>query len=118
MDGLRVARLAKNLSILEVSRLLNIDKALLSKFESGQRNPTREQILALCECYGIENRELLILWLKEKILRLLPHEPFAIEALQAALYELQPEQSTAVPQQFEKLLAEMESLKSLFNKPG
>lgn len=107
---LREAREKKGLKVREVARMLNIDVALISKFESGQRNPTRNQILQLAELLEIDRDTILILWLKEKILRELSDEPLAIKALKAAESELQTEKDDPL----QKLLNEMDALKQKF----
>jgi transcriptional regulator with XRE-family HTH domain len=44
---LKISREKKGLLIRELAQQLGIDQALVSKFESGNRKPTREQILKL-----------------------------------------------------------------------
>ena len=44
---LKNAREQKGLKTREVAQLLGIDQALISKFESGSRKPTREQVIKL-----------------------------------------------------------------------
>ena len=44
---LKNAREQKNLKTREVAQILGIDQALISKFESGTRKPTREQVAKL-----------------------------------------------------------------------
>ena len=42
---LKNARELKGLKTREVAQLLGIDQALISKFESGTRKPTRDQVI-------------------------------------------------------------------------
>ena len=42
---LKNAREKKNLKTREVAQLIGIDQALISKFESGSRKPTKDQII-------------------------------------------------------------------------
>lgn len=109
---LKNARETKGLKVREVSEKLQIDQALISKFESGQRNPTRKQVVQLAELLDINPEEILILWLKEKILREMDGEELALKALKAAEAELQPQTPKADPLQ--KLLDEMDALKQKF----
>ena len=44
---LREAREKKGLKTREVAQLLGIDQALISKFESGSRKPTKDQVIKL-----------------------------------------------------------------------
>ncbi|MFT3795977.1 helix-turn-helix domain-containing protein [Flavobacterium sp.] len=109
---LRNAREQKGLKVREVAEKLQIDQALISKFESGQRNPTRKQVLQLAELLDINREQILTIWLKEKILRELEGEEFAVHALKAAEAELHPQTPKADPLQ--KLLDEMDALKQKF----
>lgn len=114
---LKNAREAKGIKTRELANLAGIDQALISKFESGTRNPTKPQLVRLAEILQIELEPLLILWLKEKILREIANEPLGIQALKAAELEIAPQSETnpEIPQQFSKLLEEMESLKSMLS---
>jgi transcriptional regulator with XRE-family HTH domain len=108
---LRNARENKGLGTREVAKLLKIDAALVSKFESGQRNPTKNQLRQFAELYDINLEELTLLWLKEKIIRTIDGEPLAVKALQAAQNELQPN-SQPPAAAIEALFEEMDVLKS------
>jgi transcriptional regulator with XRE-family HTH domain len=48
-----------------VAQLLGIDQALISKFESGTRKPTREQVVKLATL-DIDLETIMVAWLKEK----------------------------------------------------
>lgn len=109
---LRNAREQKGFKVREVAEKLQIDQALIIKFESGQRYPTRKQVLQLAELLDINREQILTLWLKEKILRELEGEEFALNALKAAEAKLQPQTPKSDPLQ--KLLDEMDALKQKF----
>lgn len=116
---LKKGRESQGLSIAAASRSSKIDTALLSKFESGNRMPTNSQIFLLAELYKIDAKELEIAWLKQKILQLVDKSDVAIEALQAVLTDMGAQnssQSLATPS-IEKLMAEMEALKSILTSP-
>jgi transcriptional regulator with XRE-family HTH domain len=49
-----------------VAQLLGIDQALISKFESGTRKPTREQVVKLITLLDIDLETIMVAWLKEK----------------------------------------------------
>lgn len=78
---LKNAREQKGLKTREVAQLLSIDQALISKFESGTRKPTKEQISKLSQLLDIDFETLMIAWLKEKILYEIGDEEFALKAL-------------------------------------
>ena len=67
-----------------IAAYLNIDPAILSKIESGQRKPAREQVLKLAEYFKIEENDLLIAWLSDKVVYELEGEEVALQALQMA----------------------------------
>ncbi|WP_290840832.1 helix-turn-helix transcriptional regulator [Flavobacterium sp.] len=116
-DLLKAGRIAKTLTTREVSEKLKIDQALISKFENGLRRPTRGQVLQLSELFGIDADECILAWLTEKILSELKDEPQAIQALKAAEAQfINTEIDEKVAPQFEKLLAEMETLKAMLGK--
>ncbi|GAC1597548.1 MAG: helix-turn-helix transcriptional regulator [Ginsengibacter sp.] len=80
-ETLRQLRESKGLLLRQAAAALEIDTALLSKIERGDRNLKREQVVQVAALYGMPERELLIRWLSEKINDLLTDEPFALEAL-------------------------------------
>lgn len=109
---LKNAREKKGLKTREVSELLKIDQALVSKFENGLRKPTKAQILKLAALLDIDLETLMTAWLKEKILYELEGEEFALKALHEAVAELTPPQPEAKPDSLEKLFEEMDALKN------
>ena len=116
---LKKGREQLQLKTVDVARLLEIDTALISKFESGGRMPTHPQILKLAELLKLDPKELETAWLTEKILLLVNESDVAIDALQASLKKLGVENSSeelSTPS-IQKLMAEMETLKSILTAP-
>lgn len=113
---LKNARESKGLKTREVAQILKIDQALISKFESGTRKPTKEQILKLASLLEINQEELLVLWLKEKILHEIKDEKFALDALKLVENDLlnsaiiQPKTNLI----YQKLCDEIDLLKQQF----
>jgi transcriptional regulator with XRE-family HTH domain len=58
-----------------------MDTALLSKIERGERSPRKEQLVKAADTFGIPVRDLLVIWLAEKVTQVLEDEPLALEAL-------------------------------------
>ena len=85
---LKNAREQKGLKTREVAQLLGIDQALISKFESGTRKPTREQVIKLASLLEIDLETIMVAWLKEKILYEIGHDEFALKALLVAEQEI------------------------------
>ncbi len=107
---LKTAREKKGFKTREVSRLLSIDQALISKFESGQRTPTKKQVEQLSQLLEIDFEILMTAWLKEKIGQAISGEALGLKALQEVERELNPK--TATNQAVNQLFEEMEALKT------
>src|SRR5688500_819555 len=85
---LKNARIRKGLKIREVAQQLGVDQALVSKFEGGTRYPTEDQARRLAQILSIAEEPLMIIWLKEKLLRELRAYTFADEAILMVQEEL------------------------------
>ncbi len=55
------------LFLRQVSALMEIDQAIISKFERGERKPTKEQVLKFAEIYDLNPDELVISWYSDKV---------------------------------------------------
>lgn len=64
--------------------MLEIDPAILSKIERGERNAKKKHIKKISEILGIDEQGLLIQFLSEKILYNIEGEEFGLEALKVA----------------------------------
>lgn len=88
MDGfgetIRKLREEKKLPLRTVAAFLDIDQAILSKIERGQRNANREQVVKLAEYFKIKENELLVSWLSDKLVYEVADEDVALKALQVA----------------------------------
>lgn len=93
MDSLgeiiRKLRNEKKLPLRTVAAFLDIDQAILSKVERGQRRIAREQVVKLAEYFGVEEKDLLIAWLSDKLVHELADEEVALKALQVAEEKLE-----------------------------
>lgn len=78
---LKNGRSEKGYKIREVAQCLGVDQALVSKFESGERTPTEEQLQKLSTFLEIPFDRLAVAWLRVKILREVKYFQFAEEAL-------------------------------------
>lgn len=65
---LKSAREEKKLILRKVASELDIDQSLISKFEKGERKPTKEQLVKLAEFYNLPKQDLLIEWFSDKII--------------------------------------------------
>ena len=86
---LKNAREKKNLKTRELAQLIGIDQALISKFESGSRKPTKNQIVKLASILEIDLETIMVAWLKEKILYEIGSDDFAIKAMSLVREEVE-----------------------------
>ena len=88
MDNLgniiRKLREDKKLPLRTVAAFLDMDQAILSKIERGQRNISRAQVVKLAGYYEAKEQDLLIAWLSDKLVYEVEDEEHAIKALQVA----------------------------------
>ena len=88
MDGfgetIRKLREEKQLPLRTVAAYLDIDQAILSKVERAQRKPTREQMIKLAAYFHVNENDLLVAWLSDKLVEEVEDEDIALKALQVA----------------------------------
>ena len=68
----------------KVAAQLDIDVAILSKMERGQRKLTRDTVVKMADLYQHDLEPLMIQFLSEKVLYEIGDEPLVVEALKAA----------------------------------
>lgn len=81
---LKSSREIKGLLLREVAAAIGADTAMISKFEKGERKPTRDQLLLLSKCLDIGEREILVAYLSDKVVSDLIDESVANEVLKTA----------------------------------
>ena len=87
-ETIRQLRESKGLLLRQVAAELEIDTALLSKVERSDRNLKRKQVQKVAALYDVPEKDMLILWLSEKVNDLLIDESFALDVLNRSLKEL------------------------------
>ena len=108
---LKNAREQKGIKTRELAGLLGIDQALISKFESGTRYPTRDQVLKLAQLLDIDYETLMIAWTKEKILNEHGTSTLVLKALAGILADNKYVLPASNEPQIDSILEEMERLK-------
>ncbi|MEY3411782.1 MAG: hypothetical protein RIQ70_468 [Bacteroidota bacterium] len=83
-EKIRTIRESKSLLLRQVAAHLEIDTALISKIERGERRLTRGQVIKLSNFYSVTEEELLTLWLSDKLLDTIENDPFAMQGLNKA----------------------------------
>lgn len=81
--GIKIRQLRehKGLLLRQIAAVLEVDTALVSKIERGERKASKEQVLKLAGLLEINPDELLVIWLSDKIVDMLEEEPLAYKAL-------------------------------------
>jgi transcriptional regulator with XRE-family HTH domain len=74
----------QGLVLRQVAAALDVDQAIISKFEKGERKPNRDQVLAFAKFFNAKQDDLLIAWLSDKVAYELEDENVALKALQMA----------------------------------
>lgn len=83
-DTIRTQREAKDLLLRHVAAELDVDTAMLSKIERGERNAKREHVLQLSKILNLDKNELLTLWLADKVYEVIEDEEVGLNALKVA----------------------------------
>jgi transcriptional regulator with XRE-family HTH domain len=83
-EKLRQIREKNELPLRKVAALLDIDVAILSKMERGERKLSKEVVLKLADSYKYNPEELLVLFLSEKIMYEIQDEDLGEKALKVA----------------------------------
>jgi len=98
-NTIRKFRENKDLPLRTVAAFLDIDQAILSKIERGQRSASRTLVVKLAEFFEISENDLLICWLSDKLVHEIADEDIALKALQVAeekvQYKAQPKITNA-----------------------
>jgi len=81
---LREEREKKELLLRQVAVMLDIDTAILSKIERGERKASKEQIIKLAEILELDEETLVVQYLSEKIIYEIKDEEFGGKALKVA----------------------------------
>lgn len=83
-EKIRKLREDKGIYLRQVASFLEIDQALLSKIERGERKAQREQVIKLANYYESDENHFLTSWLSDKVVCDLNNENNAIEILKVA----------------------------------
>ena len=81
---IKTERESKGLLLRQVASALEIDQAIVSKFERGERKPTKEQVEKFAEFYNLDKNNLMINWLSDKIANTIFQEDNIKEVLKVA----------------------------------
>jgi HTH-type transcriptional regulator, competence development regulator len=65
----RLKREEKGLLIRQVAAVTELDQAVISRIENGDRLPTREQVVKLAALYDLDQKEIIARWMAEKVVK-------------------------------------------------
>lgn len=82
---IRELREKQNLLLRQVAAHLEVDTALMSKIERGERNASKHQVIEIAKFLKADEEELLTFWLADKIESTILEEPkLAYQAMKIA----------------------------------
>lgn len=81
---IRTKRESLGLLLRQVASHLDIDQAILSKIERNERKPTKDNIIKLAEFLKLNEEDLLIQFMSEKIAYEIADEEYASKVLKVA----------------------------------
>jgi len=82
---IRELREKQNLLLRQVAAQLEVDTALVSKIERGERNASKQQVIDIAKFLKANEEEFLTLWLADKIESTIIEEPkVAYQAMKIA----------------------------------
>lgn len=82
---IREKRESQHLLLRQMAAYLEVDTALVSKIERGERNASKKQVIQIAGFLKTNEEELLTLWLADKIESTIVEEPeIAYQALKIA----------------------------------
>jgi transcriptional regulator with XRE-family HTH domain len=81
---IKTKRETLGLLLRQVAAHVDIDQAILSKIERGERKPSKENIIKLAEILSLDEQELMIQFISDKIAYEISEEDFASQALKVA----------------------------------
>lgn len=116
---LKNAREEKGIKTRELAQLLGIDQALISKFESGSRKPTKEQVAKLAQVLDLDYETLMVAWLKERILYEIGTDELALKAMMLAEEQIKYNVSfvrKSISKNLQNILNDIDALKNKLNQ--
>lgn|SRR5690554_1713770 len=75
-------RVQKELLLRQVAAAIEVDTSMVSKFENGERFPTREQIEKLATFFKVSEEDFLVDALSDKLVYDFREDPLAVKILE------------------------------------
>lgn len=83
-EQIRKLREDMGLPLRKVAAELDVDQSILSKIERGERKASKDQIIQIAKIFQVDERDLLINYLSDRVLYDLVGEELASDALKVA----------------------------------
>ena len=64
---IKFKREEKGLFLRQVSALMELDQAIISKIERQERKASREQVVKFAKIYDLDPKELIVSWCSDKV---------------------------------------------------
>lgn len=81
---IKQAREHNALLLRHVAAEMDMDQAIVSKIERGERKPSKEQVIRFSKFYKLDEEKLLIAWLSDKVAYEIQDEDCAQKVLKVA----------------------------------
>ena len=85
---IRETREKQNLLLRQVAAHIEVDTALMSKAERGERNLNRDQVVKLAKFFKSSEEEYISLWLCDKVIEVVDNDPLATQGIKKALTKI------------------------------
>jgi transcriptional regulator with XRE-family HTH domain len=85
---IRETREKQNLLLRQVAAHIEVDTALMSKAERGERNLNREQVIKLAQILKASEDDFISLWLCDKVIEAVGTDPLAEQGIKKALTKI------------------------------
>ena len=85
---IRETREKQNLLLRQVAAHIEVDTALMSKAERGERNLNREQVIKLAQLLKASEDDFVSLWLCDKVIEAVGEDPLAEQGIKKALTKI------------------------------
>ena len=111
---IRTLREKEGFPLRKVAAFLDIDQAILSKIERGQRKLSKEQVIKLADFFNYNKKEMMVTFLSDRIINEIGNEEYAKEALKVA--EEKIEYQTFKLQDRNEIIEQIKNKLKLFSK--
>lgn len=93
-EYIRKLRETEGMPLRKLAAALDIDQSTLSKIERNDRRPTKEMVPALAKTFKLEENQLMIGYLTDKITYELADEENGLQALKKAVRQIEKQAET------------------------